>query len=155
MLRLPLKTQAFSALLFLYQQVLKQRLPWIDDIVRAKRPAKLPVVFTQAEARAVLSNMHCPPRHGNRVPLMNFGRTGVISTCTFHSCPRMLWGKRLHAIEREKQLRIQWLLNPDSAVIVKRSYPFFRLKEGGRAFLSSLANELYDCRLGRPVVPRG
>src|ERR1043165_8745667 len=44
------QNQAFSALLFLYQTVLKERLPWIDDIVRAKRPAKLPVVFTQAEA---------------------------------------------------------------------------------------------------------
>jgi hypothetical protein len=33
------QNQAFSALLFLYQEVLKQRLPWIDDIVRAKRPA--------------------------------------------------------------------------------------------------------------------
>jgi integrase len=52
------QNQAFSALLFLYQE----RLPWIDDIVRAKRPAKLPVVFTQAEARAVLSNMHGIPR---------------------------------------------------------------------------------------------
>jgi site-specific recombinase XerD len=47
------QNQAFSALLFLYQEVLKQRLPWINDIVRAKRPAKLPVVFTQEEARAV------------------------------------------------------------------------------------------------------
>lgn len=56
------QNQAFSALLFLYQEVLKERLPWIDDIVRAKRPAKLPVVFTQAEARAVLSNMHGTPR---------------------------------------------------------------------------------------------
>jgi integron integrase len=56
------QNQAFSALLFLCQEVLKERLPWIDDIVRAKRPAKLPVVFTQAEARAVLSNMHGTPR---------------------------------------------------------------------------------------------
>jgi hypothetical protein len=61
MLRLPLKTKAFSALLFLYQEVLKERLPWIDDIVRAKWPPKLPVVFTQAEARAVLSGMHRTP----------------------------------------------------------------------------------------------
>jgi integron integrase len=52
------QNQAFLALLFLYQEVLKTRLPWIDDIVRAKRPRKLPVVFTQAEARAVLSKMH-------------------------------------------------------------------------------------------------
>ena len=56
------QNQAFSALLFLYQEVIKERLPWIDDILRAKRPAKLPVVFTQAEARAVLSNMHGIPR---------------------------------------------------------------------------------------------
>ena len=51
------QNQAFSALLFLYKDVLKQRLPWIDDIVRAKRPAKVPVVFTQEEARTVLSKM--------------------------------------------------------------------------------------------------
>jgi site-specific recombinase XerD len=51
------QNQAFSALLFSYKEVLKQRLPWIEDIVRAKRPAKVPVVFSQAEARAVLSKM--------------------------------------------------------------------------------------------------
>lgn len=51
------QNQAFSALLFLYREVLKQRLPWIDDIVRAKRPLKVPVVFTQTEARAVLSRI--------------------------------------------------------------------------------------------------
>ena len=49
------QNQAFSALLFLYQNVLKKRLPWIDDIVRASRPAKVPVVFTQEEARQVPS----------------------------------------------------------------------------------------------------
>ena len=51
------QNQAFSALLFLYKEVLKQELPWIDDIQRAKRPAKLPVVFTPEEARAVLRRM--------------------------------------------------------------------------------------------------
>jgi site-specific recombinase XerD len=40
------QNQAFSALFFLYREVLKERLPWIDDIVRAKRPFKVPVVFT-------------------------------------------------------------------------------------------------------------
>jgi hypothetical protein len=51
------QNQAFSALLFLYQDVLKKRLPWIDDIARASRPKKVPVVFTQDEARQVLSRM--------------------------------------------------------------------------------------------------
>jgi integron integrase len=52
------QNQAFSALLFLYKEVLKEALPWIDNIERAKRPAKMPLVFTPAEARAVLGKMH-------------------------------------------------------------------------------------------------
>jgi integron integrase len=51
------QNQAFSALLFLYKVVLNQELPWIDDIERAKRPEKLPVVFTQEEARGVLAKL--------------------------------------------------------------------------------------------------
>jgi integron integrase len=51
------QNQAFSALLFLYKEVLKQELPWIDNVQRAKRPAKLPVVFTPVEARATLGKM--------------------------------------------------------------------------------------------------
>ncbi|MEP6709212.1 MAG: phage integrase N-terminal SAM-like domain-containing protein, partial [Verrucomicrobiota bacterium] len=51
------QNQAFSALLFLYREVLKQELPWIENIQRAKRPAKMPMVFTPEEARAVLSKM--------------------------------------------------------------------------------------------------
>jgi hypothetical protein len=56
------QNQAFSALLFLYQDVLKKQLPWIDDIVRASRPKKVPVVFAQEEARHVLSRMTGTPR---------------------------------------------------------------------------------------------
>ena len=33
------QSQALSALLFLYREVLAQELPWLDDIVRAKRTA--------------------------------------------------------------------------------------------------------------------
>jgi integron integrase len=49
------QNQAFSALLFLYQQVLDRKLDFIDNVQRVTRPAKLPVVFTPAEARAVLA----------------------------------------------------------------------------------------------------
>jgi integron integrase len=56
------QNQAFSALLFLYQQVLNEKLPWIEDIVRATRPKKVPVVLTQEEAKAVLSHMTGTPR---------------------------------------------------------------------------------------------
>ena len=39
------QNQALSALLFLYREVLKQEVPWLDEVVRAKRPARLPVVL--------------------------------------------------------------------------------------------------------------
>jgi integrase len=49
--------QALSAILFLYREVLHQTLPWMDNITRAKKPKRLPVVLTQAEVRAVLSHL--------------------------------------------------------------------------------------------------
>jgi integrase len=47
--------QALSALLFLYREVLEQEFGWLDEVVRAKRPGRVPVVLTHAEARAVLA----------------------------------------------------------------------------------------------------
>jgi integron integrase len=51
------QNQALSALLFLYQEVLQQDLPWLDGIVRAKRSVRLPVVLTRDEVQAVLSRI--------------------------------------------------------------------------------------------------
>jgi integron integrase len=51
------QNQALSALLFLYREVLDVELPWLDDVVRAKRPQHLPVVLTRAEVRAVLQRL--------------------------------------------------------------------------------------------------
>ena len=51
------QNQAFSALLFLYQQVLDRKLDFIDNVQRVTRPAKLPVAFTPGEARAVLAQL--------------------------------------------------------------------------------------------------
>jgi integron integrase len=56
------QNQALSALLFLYRQVLGMELPWLDDLVRAKRPVRLPVVLTRDEVRAVLERLHGTPR---------------------------------------------------------------------------------------------
>jgi len=52
------QNQALCALLFLYRQVLGIELPWLDDLVRAKRPAHLPVVLTRDEVVAVLQHLH-------------------------------------------------------------------------------------------------
>jgi len=52
------QNQALSALLFLYQKVLGQELPWLDGIARAKRPVRLPTVLTEAEVRRLLEALH-------------------------------------------------------------------------------------------------
>lgn len=49
------QNQALAALLFLYRHVLDTDLPWMDDVVRAKRSRRLPVVLSQAEVQALLS----------------------------------------------------------------------------------------------------
>lgn len=51
------QNQAFFAILFLYRDVLKIVLPKIEGVHRAKRPEHLPVVFTTAEAKAILGNI--------------------------------------------------------------------------------------------------
>jgi integron integrase len=48
------QNQALSAILFLYKEVLKKNIEQIDDITRAKRPLKLPLVFTRAEVEKIL-----------------------------------------------------------------------------------------------------
>src|SRR5437899_9305531 len=55
------QNQALAALLFLYREVLKKDLPWLDDLVRAKGPTRLPVVLTRDEVRAILSRIHGAP----------------------------------------------------------------------------------------------
>jgi integron integrase len=49
--------QALSALVFLYREVLHQDAGWFGEIAHAKTPERLPVVFTRAEARAVLAHL--------------------------------------------------------------------------------------------------
>lgn len=56
------QNQALSALLFLYREVLQQDVPWLDDVVRAKRPARLPVVLTRDEVRALIRQLRGTPR---------------------------------------------------------------------------------------------
>ena len=51
------QNQALHAILFLYRDVLQIKLPWLDDLQRAKKPQHLPVVFTREEAKALLAQL--------------------------------------------------------------------------------------------------
>ncbi|MGA8051864.1 MAG: integron integrase [Burkholderiales bacterium] len=51
------QNQALAALLFLYKEVLGQALPWLDQVERAKRPARLPTVLSVPEIQRLLGEM--------------------------------------------------------------------------------------------------
>jgi integron integrase len=51
------QNQALAGVLFLYRDVLEFDLPWLDSVVRAKRPQHLPVVLTRAEVHQVLARL--------------------------------------------------------------------------------------------------
>lgn len=51
------QNQALAALLFLYREVLGVDLPWLDNVMRAKRPQRLPTVLSRSEVQAVLAHM--------------------------------------------------------------------------------------------------
>ena len=51
------QNQALSALVFLYREVLRQDFEWMENLERAKRPARLPIVLTELEVHRVLAHL--------------------------------------------------------------------------------------------------
>ena len=56
------QNQALSALLFLYKEVLKQEIGWLEKVERVRRPAKLPVVLTRSEVKEIFAHLHGTPK---------------------------------------------------------------------------------------------
>jgi len=52
------QNQALNAIVFLYREVLRMDAPVLSQIVRARRPKRLPVVLSREEVRAVLDQLH-------------------------------------------------------------------------------------------------
>lgn len=55
------QNQALAALLFLYQDVLGMRVPWLECLVRARKPARLPVVLSRDEVKRLLAGVQGTP----------------------------------------------------------------------------------------------
>lgn len=51
------QNQALAALLFLYREVLDVKLPWMDNVVRAKQPRRIPVVLSREEVVRLLARL--------------------------------------------------------------------------------------------------
>ena len=75
------QNQALSAILFLYKHVLNIELEWLDDVVRAKRPAHVPVVLTRSEVQALLSAIE--------------GTNGLVANLLYGTGMRLMEGLRL------------------------------------------------------------
>ena len=54
------QNQALSAILFLYKVVIGRRLAWMNEIVRAQRPVRLPVVLSREEVASLLAQLRGP-----------------------------------------------------------------------------------------------
>ncbi len=48
------QNQALSALLFLYREVLKIDLPWLEKFAPAKKSSRVPVVLTKEEVKMII-----------------------------------------------------------------------------------------------------
>ena len=81
------QNQAKAALLYLYRQVLGIDLPWLDEVVQAKRPRRLPVVLTPTEVRELLLHMD--------------GTTGLVAQLLYGTGMRLMEALRLRAKDVE------------------------------------------------------
>ena len=75
------QNQAKSALLFLYRVVLGVQLPWLDEVVGAKSPRRLPVVLTPGQVRSLLHELN--------------GTMGLVASLLYGTGMRLLEGLRL------------------------------------------------------------
>ena len=70
------QNQALCALLFLYRHVLEKPFPQLENLVRARRPIRLPAVLTRDETRRILGKMN--------------GTSRIIATLLYGSGMRLL-----------------------------------------------------------------
>jgi integron integrase len=73
------QNQAFSALLFLYREVLGRDLAGLAEVPRARRPERLPVVLSREEVAAVLGHLRGTP--GLMASLMYGGGLRLLECC--------------------------------------------------------------------------
>lgn len=85
------QNQAKSALLFLYKAVLGIDLPWLDEIIGAKTPRRLPVVLTPSQVRSLLHELN--------------GTMALIASLLYGTGMRLLEGLRLRVQDIEVERR--------------------------------------------------
>jgi integron integrase len=85
------QSQAKSALLFLYRDVLRIELPWLEEVISAKKAKRLPVVLTPTEMRRLLNAMS--------------GTMGLAASLLYGTGMRLMEGLRLRVKDVEFERR--------------------------------------------------
>ena len=85
------QNQALSAILFLYRNVLKSDLGWVSNVERAKKPSRLPVVFSKREVTEILLRLE--------------GTKWLIASLLYGSGLRLLEGLRLRVKDVDFEYR--------------------------------------------------
>jgi integron integrase len=75
------QNQALAAILYVYREVLGMDLPWLKEVVRAKKPRKLPLVLSRDEVQRLLLQVE--------------GDTGLVIRLLYGTGMRLLEGCRL------------------------------------------------------------
>jgi len=107
------QNQALSALLFLYRHILEAPLPWLDNLERAKRPARLPTVLTVREVQDVIAEMS-----GVRCLMVSllYGSGLRLQECLMLRVKDLLLERRQLIVRDGKGFRDRVTMIPDSLV---------------------------------------
>ena len=56
------QNQALSAILYLYKNIVVKEIGWLDDVVKARRSKRMPVVFTKGEVTEIFKHLEGVPK---------------------------------------------------------------------------------------------
>jgi integron integrase len=113
------QNQALAALLFLYRRVLRQEVEWLSEVVRAKRPPRLPVVLSRDEVARFLQHLEGTPAlvarmlYGSGLRLMEALRLRVKDVDA---------GRHRIFVRRGKGGKDRWTVFPDSLAAPYREH---------------------------------
>lgn len=123
------QNQALNAVLFLYKDVLEIDLPWMDDVVRVKRPARIPEVLSRAEVARLLAQLD--------------GTYGLIASLLYGSGLRLMEAMRLRV--KDVDFEYRQVIVRDAKGSKDRVTPLpTRIADALRAQLNTVADQHRD-----------